>query len=48
MQNKPFFMLLLLVSFLLVGAITRQYVHEQGADGSAVLTVKMKTAALDR
>jgi len=46
MQNKPFFMLLLLVSFLLVGAITRQYVHEQGADGSAVLTVKMKTAAL--
>lgn len=46
MQKKPFFMLLL-ISFLLIGAITRQYVHEQGTDGSAVITVNIKTAAFD-
>ncbi len=46
MQKKNFLPILTLLAVLLTGAVGRYYVHEQGADGSAVLTLFWKTVAL--
>lgn len=46
MQKNFFLPMLLLITVLLTGAVGKHYIHEQRADGSAVLTLFSKTVAL--
>ncbi len=46
MQKNFFLPMMVLIAVLLTGAVGKYYIHEQRADGSAVLTLFWKTVAL--